>query len=150
MNKLQLTIAWAIAAFLLSGCAGITAEHGRVKYTVPFDFPQKESNESVSSEVIKVNIGEEFTITLGSNKATGYEWQLAEPLDKDILLLVNSRYIINESKLIGSDGKEIWTFKALKAGRMAISFRYLRPWENNIPPVKEKTFAIMIEEQQNE
>jgi predicted secreted protein len=146
VNKKQSIVACLIGIFLLSGCTGVTAEKGQIKVNVPFDFPQNKNDGSASFEVIKANIGEEFTVTLESNKTTGYEWQLAEPLDKDILLFVNSKYITNESNLIGSGGKEIWIFKALKAGKAAISFRYVRPWEKNIPPAKEETFSVIIKE----
>ena len=47
---------------------------------------------------------------------TGYSWRLAEPLDKNLVQLVGSKYIKPEKAMPGAPGKEEWTFKASGAG----------------------------------
>jgi inhibitor of cysteine peptidase len=129
------------------------------------------------NKLIEVQLGQNFTITLESNPTAGYAWQTAESIDKNMIQLIGSEYLQDKIELkhipensedlkrnpklradpntlarlensrMGRGGKEVWTFKALKAGRTAISFQYVRPWEKNIPPVKEKTFTVIIKEQ---
>ena len=93
---------------------------------------------------MEVQAGQSFTITLEANKTTGYEWQLAKPLDKRMVKLIGSEYLVDKTGLIGAGGKQVWVFKALKKGKTNIYMRYVRPWEKDIPPVKEEHFLIII------
>ena len=93
---------------------------------------------------IKAAAGKEFTITLDSNRTTGYEWQLAKPLDENIVRLAKPEYIPASTKLCGAPGKEVWKFKAIKPGKTTIYFKYIRPWEKNPVPAKDKKFDINI------
>ncbi len=85
-----------------------------------------------------------LVITLESNKTTGYEWQLAEPLDNNMLRFVSSKYATGDSDLVGAGGKEEWTFMALKPGRTTVSLKYVRPWEKETPPAKKIIFVVVI------
>ncbi|HHT9131176.1 MAG TPA: protease inhibitor I42 family protein [Candidatus Tripitaka californicus] len=93
---------------------------------------------------IEVKAGKDFIITLESNRTTGYGWQLARPLDGAVLELVGSEYTPGESKLIGSGGREIWTFRAVGAGKTPIAFKYIRPWEKDVPPAREASFTVAV------
>jgi outer membrane murein-binding lipoprotein Lpp len=44
MNKKQLIVAWIIGALILSGCSNFTLEGAQAKFSIPFDFPQVESD----------------------------------------------------------------------------------------------------------
>lgn len=76
--------------------------------------------------------------------STGYQWQLAEPLDETMVELVNTEYIPYRTQRLGADGKQLFTFKALKAGETTISFKYAREAEKDKPPEKEQTISISI------
>ena len=96
-----------------------------------------------------VNVGETFTITLESNPTTGYQWQLAKPLDEKILKLVSSKYEMEEPKnletgYVGVGGHEYWTFKAVGKGTTLIELMYVRPWEKDVPPVEAAVFRIRV------
>jgi predicted secreted protein len=92
---------------------------------------------------ITVNVGDKFKIGLKSNPTTGYQWQLAEPLNN--IELVSSKYIPPNTNLVGAGGKEIWLFKAIKAGKTYISFKYVRPWESKQPEI-QKIYVIEIKD----
>jgi len=85
---------------------------------------------------ITVYVGENFKIELASNMSTGYRWQLAKPLDKNVIELVSSDYFRSNTPLIGAGGKEVWVFKAVKCGETDIELFYLRPWESKQPEDK--------------
>jgi len=103
----------------------------------------QESQNPVSTK-IEAMVGENAVITLDANHTTGYSWQLAKPVDKDMLEFVESKYEPSETGLIGSGGKEVWTFKALQSGETKVSFKYTRPWETEATPAREATFVIII------
>jgi inhibitor of cysteine peptidase len=98
------------------------------------------------AKVIEAQAGQNFTIILKSNPTTGYQWQLAKPLDESIVQLISPEYLTDKTKLVGAGGKQVWVFKALKAGQTNISLKYVRPWEKNTPPQNEESFVIIIKQ----
>lgn len=96
-----------------------------------------------SSENITVRLRKTFKIELNSNPTTGYQWQLAMPLETNSVSLVSSKYIPSKTNLTGSGGKEIWKFKAVKKGKTEISFQYVRPWEH-VKPAAVSVYVINI------
>ncbi len=93
---------------------------------------------------IEVKTGQEFVIELDANRTTGYQWQLSGPLDNSILKQLGSEYRASKTGLVGAGGKEIWKFKAAGQGKTTIAMKYIRPWEKNIPPVRELEFRLLI------
>ncbi len=100
---------------------------------------------------IATSVGAEFTIELEANPTTGYQWQLLKPLDGKFLEAAGNRYAANaqpagREPMVGVGGKEVWTFKALRAGETSIEMKYVRPWEKDTPPVKTAVFKVVIKE----
>jgi len=102
------------------------------------------AEDSKSASVMEARTGEEFTIILSANPTTGYQWQLAKPLNTNMIQFINSEYFPDKTGRIGAGGKQKWKFKAGNAGRADITFKYVRPWEKNISPASEKKFVIVI------
>jgi inhibitor of cysteine peptidase len=109
-----------------------------------FSFAETIKEYTEANTIIEVTAGETFIIALLSNRTTGFAWELVEGLDKSILQLVNSEYIVNDSKLIGAGGKEKLAFKALKPGKTVISLNYVRAWEKNAAPERKVAFPITV------
>ncbi|HUN54978.1 MAG TPA: protease inhibitor I42 family protein [Smithella sp.] len=103
---------------------------------------------SKNAKVIKTRVGHEFTITQEANGTTGYQWLLARPLDRSALKLINSEYISGKNKpnRVGAPGKQVWHFKALKAGQTNIYFKYVREWEKNKPLQNEESYLVDIKQ----
>jgi inhibitor of cysteine peptidase len=122
MKKIRILLILLISVIAVSGCA---AEQR------PRD--------------IAAAVGDEFILTLSSNKTTGYEWQLSRPLDGGMLKLVKNDYLTDkvDTKRLGAGGQEEWTFRVLKAGKSTISMKYIRPWEKGVKPAREKTFTVI-------
>ncbi len=93
---------------------------------------------------ISAKVGQKFTITLVSNQTTGYQWQLAEPLDETMVKLVGSEYKAPQSGLVGRGGQEIWTFDPVRQGITQISLKYVRPWEKDVPTADERLYSVTI------
>jgi predicted secreted protein len=101
------------------------------------------------AKVVETSVGKEFTIELESNRTTGYGWQLQKPLDESLVKAVKNEYLTTprpagEVPMAGAGGKEVWTFKAVRAGKTAIDFKYVRPWEADKPPAKTASFRVVI------
>jgi len=91
---------------------------------------------------IEVKIGQEFVINLESNPNTSYHWQLAEPVNEDILQVIKSGYKSKIENLAGADGQGIWVFKAVKQGKTKISFKYMR-WQTEFPVAKTHNYVVL-------
>jgi inhibitor of cysteine peptidase len=97
------------------------------------------------TDIIRINSGEEFMITLDSNPTTGYQWQMARPLDNRLLKFMGTEYLASQKGLIGAGGKEQWSFQAIEKGKACIYLEYVRPWEKDAEPAIKKEFTIIIE-----
>lgn len=100
---------------------------------------------AADSKPISVRVDQEFKITLPYNATTGYQWQLARPLDENLLMLTGSEYKRPNSGLMGAGGKQVWTFRALAAGKAQVELEYLRPWEKGTAPARTTNFVVVIE-----
>ena len=85
-------------------------------------------NESSSGKQVELFVGGTLTVTLDSNATTGYSWELAGISDTGVLEKTDNKYEAPTSGLMGAGGKEVWTFKALKAGTTTLSMDYSQPW----------------------
>lgn len=99
---------------------------------------------SDASRAIETAVGEEFIISLDSNRTTGYGWQIAGALDPDMLKIVEIQHRSPVTRLVGAGGKDTWTLLALRPGSAQISFEYVRPWEKDVPPAKKSSFTVTI------
>lgn len=94
---------------------------------------------------IEVKAGQKFIICLESNPTTGYDWEIAKPLDSNIVRFVYSSYKPGRRKILGGGGRRLWVFKAVGRGKTEVLFRYVRPWEKGVPPVDKKMFKFVVE-----
>lgn len=91
-------------------------------------------------KIIRVKVGDEFTIALKANPTTGYDWECAsiyewiQPLDKV--------YEADNTGLVGSGGTDIFRFKAHGQGKTALDFVYKRSWETT--PLEQKSFTVEV------
>jgi len=107
--------------------------------------------EEKTDSAIKATVGKEFTVSLDSNRSTGFGWQLAKPLDATIVKAVKNDYqdapqTPDKKPVVGAPGIEVWTFKAVKSGKTTIEFKYVRPWEKDKAPAETKSVTVEIEE----
>jgi len=102
------------------------------------------SGKKSTSGQLDVVVGREFSLTLASNVTTGYQWELAEPLDEAIVKLVGSRYQAPKTNLVGAGGQEVWTFRAVGRGQTKIKLKYVRPWEKDTPPAETASYTVSV------
>ena len=112
---------------------------------VGFKVPAGQEQRDDITSTIKITPGEEFVIKLKANPTTGYEWRLSKPVDDKFVKFINSEYIPDNPDLAGSGGTSRWIFKALQVGKAEISFKYVKSWDRDTAPTKEKTYVVGIE-----
>ncbi len=78
--------------------------------------------------VMSALVGQELTVTLGSNPTTGYQWlEETKISDESVIKQVSHKFVgPGIDKPPGTPGEEVWTFKALKKGITTILLEYCR------------------------
>lgn len=93
---------------------------------------------------IRVQAGQAFTLKFVTSPGTGYRWELAVPLDEQILLILEKRSEAARASPLGASEFEFWTCRALKAGTGEVALKYARPWENVADPIKKHIFRVDV------
>jgi predicted secreted protein len=96
------------------------------------------------SQAIEVSQGEMFVIALLSNHSTGFKWELAEPLDENVVTLLGSNFLIPNETLPNAAGKETWSFRTKGKGATVIKFRYVRDWQNGTKELQNISFTLEV------
>lgn len=100
--------------------------------------------EADNGKTIEVHPGDIIRITLESNITTGYSWENADKVDKDILALDTNDYVSdpNPEELDGVGGNTVIVYRALKPGKAKIDLVYLQSWE---PSEFDTKFSVTVE-----
>lgn len=93
---------------------------------------------------LKVSLNKEFTLSLEASPSTGYSWIAI--VDESFLKLKNKTYVAypHPPQIVGTGGKDNFTFMPLKTGETDLVMQYKRVWEKEV--LKEKIFRIIITE----
>ena len=95
---------------------------------------------------IEVHTGDIIRITLESNITTGYDWENADKVDKDILKLDRNDYVSdpNPEELDGVGGKTVIVYRALKQGKAKIDLSYMQAWEPDADDIEKFSVAVEV------
>ncbi|MDQ6823993.1 MAG: protease inhibitor I42 family protein, partial [Candidatus Eremiobacteraeota bacterium] len=100
---------------------------------------------TMACTVIHSRPGQSFTITLPSNRTTGYEWQLDPHDTAPSIKMLSTRYDAPDSNLVGAPGNEVWTFKTQQSGDLLLGMRYVRPFDKpSVAPAQEAFFVVVV------
>jgi len=101
-------------------------------------------DESSSGKQVELFVGGTLTVTLDSNATTGYSWELTGISDTGVLEKTDNKYEAPTSGLMGAGGKEVWTFKALKAGTTTLNMNYSQPWVGGQKGANSFSLTIVV------
>ena len=101
-------------------------------------------SENDSGKTIEVHTGDIIRIVLESNITTGYSWDNADKVDKDILALDSDDYVSdpNPEEMDGVGGNTVIVYRALKPGKTKVELVYSQSWE---PSEFDQRFNVTIE-----
>lgn len=137
--------ALSIACTQPAGSLGAASPTAAAKATAPAASPGPAVSPSPGSGTSVVSApGQDFTLTLESNRTTGYGWQIRHPGDDKIVHFVKNDYVSPQTQAVGAGGQETWTFRAIAPGQTTIALEYARPWEKDVAPAKIATYTIMV------
>jgi inhibitor of cysteine peptidase len=88
--------------------------------------------------------GQTLVVTLEGNPTTGYSWEVAEPLDEQVLRQAGEAEFKAESDLVGAGGVQILRFEAVNAGQITLKLVYHRPWEKDVEPLEAYSLQVVV------
>ena len=89
--------------------------------------------------------GQTLVVTLEGNPTTGYSWELAGPLDEQVLRQAGEPEFESESDLVGAGGVQILRFEAVNAGKFTLKLVYHRPWEKDVEPLETYSLQVVVQ-----
>ena len=98
-------------------------------------------DEESDGQTIALREGDLLLIALLGNPTTGYEWEIEEEPDGDILERIQGLDYHPDSDLMGAGGTFYFRYRAVTAGHGILTFSYRRPWEAG---PAEKTIVLTI------
>ena len=96
------------------------------------------------NQLIKVNKGEDFIISLQSNRSSGYRWQISGDVDESVIKLLGNDYVEPFEHLPGKAGKVLFRFKAVGSGQTSVKLKYSRSWDAGHKAAEEVTFNVSV------
>ncbi len=95
--------------------------------------------------VLTVEMGKEFTVTLRENPSTGYSWTYAIDPEEGLVYISDEAVLSSvPSGLAGAPNDRVWTFKAEARGTYRITFVYDRGFEASQNP-KTEIYEITVQ-----
>jgi inhibitor of cysteine peptidase len=120
-------ICLVLVLFTIGVVSGCSSNNAMRTYTEP-------------SQVITVNVGQDFTIALSSNPTTGYDWEYTSVYQW--MQSLGKTYQPDTPILTGSGGTDSFKFQAQSKGSATLVFVYKRSWETTA--AGQKTFTVEV------
>lgn len=94
---------------------------------------------------VQLKKGQTLVVTLEANPTTGYSWEVAEPLDEQVLRQVGEPEFKQESEALGAGGVQVLRFEAVNAGQITLKLVYHRPWEKGVEPLETYSLQVVVQ-----
>ena len=118
----------------LTVAAGCSPQQQEVKASIGDDGREKQLKK-----------GQTLVVTLEANPTTGYSWEVAEPLDEQVLRQAGEPEFKSESDALGAGGVQILRFEAMNAGKITLKLAYRRPWEEDVEPLETYSTQVVVQ-----
>jgi inhibitor of cysteine peptidase len=117
-------------------------------------MPLEAANKTVTSKddekLVTLNTGDKLVIKLPGNYTTGYQWEVIEGYDDDIIRQEgNGEYKPEKNDRVGAGGTAIFTFTAISTGRTDINLEYRRPWEKTGDVPEDFEITVLVKKNKN-
>jgi predicted secreted protein len=113
--------------------------------SLPLVAGQRTVTDKDDEKLVNLSIGDTLQIKLPGNYTTGYQWEVKEGYDDDVIKQVGKgSYQPEKTDMVGVGGIATFTFKATGPGRTDLNLEYLRPWEKDgdVPEDFEITVVV--------
>ena len=101
------------------------------------------SNHHITKD-IEITFPGSLVVSLCSNPTTGFEWEEVNISEESVIYQTERNYVSPEdSGIIGTAGKDVWSFNSGNSGQSTLTFKYSRPWDGG--EKNEWTFTLNVD-----
>jgi inhibitor of cysteine peptidase len=114
-------------------------------FSLPLAAAQRTVTDKDDEKLVNLNTGDKLVIKLPGNYTTGYQWEVKEGYDDDVIKQVGKdSYQPEKTDRVGAGGIATFTFKVAGTGRTDLNLEYRRPWEKDgdVPEDFEITVVV--------
>jgi inhibitor of cysteine peptidase len=113
--------------------------------SLPLEAAQRTVTDKDDEKMVNLSIGDKLVIKLPGNYTTGYQWELKNDYDDDIIKQEGKgEYKPEKTDRVGAGGIAIFTFKAIGTGRTDLNLEYRRPWEKNGDVPEDFEITVLV------
>ena len=99
------------------------------------------------TDIVSGYVPNAVDLYMPSNPTTGYSWTY-EIEDPSIVSLRDEYFSQSMgSNLAGAGGTHWFHISGDQPGNTSVTFRYLRPWETDVPPAEQTTYRLSVNDQ---
>ena len=99
------------------------------------------------TDIVSGYVPNAVDLYMPSNPTTGYSWTY-EIEDPSIVSLRDEYFSQSMgSNLAGAGGTHWFHISGEQQGITSVTFRYLRPWETDVPPAEQTTYRLSVNDQ---
>ncbi len=92
---------------------------------------------------VELKVDDVYKVELPITPSSGFVWIIAYPPDSNFIISKGHIFIPDsDTAKKGSPGKDVFSFKALKAGETTVSFAFKPEYSRHVNRVEEYTFII--------
>ena len=109
--------------------------------------PQQEVKASIDDDGREMQLkkGQTLVVTLEGNPTTGYSWEVAEPLNEQVLRQAGEAEFKAESDALGAGGVQVLRFEAVNVGKFTLKLVYRRSWEKDVEPLETYSIQVVVQ-----
>lgn len=113
--------------------------------SMPLVAAQKTVTSKDDEKLVTLNIGDKLVIKLPGNYTTGYQWEVVEGYDDDVIRQEGKgEYKPEKTDRVGAGGIAVFTFTATGTGRTDLNLEYRRPWEKNGDVPEDYEITVLV------
>ncbi len=99
--------------------------------------------EKKSTAELKVKAGEIVEVRLKGQLGTGFSWKAS--IDEEYLKEIEKEVLTGEKQETSGWDTQIFRYRALKKGKVPMTYHYSRPWKRKEKPLKSFSCTVNIE-----
>lgn len=107
--------------------------------------PVHNAGEEQNGSRITLSMGDTLQVALDGNPTTGYAWEVVENNPSLLAPQGEADFRADTPVLVGSGGTFFFSFKAIARGTTPLKLIYRRPFEKDVPPIREYRLTIQVE-----
>lgn len=138
-----------LVTFILSACSTSNTESTSISRPTVTPLPARPTPNATELEIsdpskpIEVTTGNDFTITVRTNRSQEMHWELSEALETNIVNYVWKDHIPDDPKNPStSSGKDVWRFIATGPGTTTITLGYYKNMESTTAQLFSFTVVV--------